>query len=301
MKIALNTDYYSGTGSPEMPLRYLAEAGFTHVHWCHQWCTDFLYGKAEIDAIGRLLRGLGLTLLDIHGSAGVEKCWFSTVEYQRRAGVELVANRVGMFTALGGTGAVMMHVPCFQCGQDEAARQRALLQFDALRRSLDELMPELERAQVPLALENMWGDDWKLLNALLDAYPPELIGITYDSGHGNSDCLRQLELLDAARERLTALHLHDNDGSSDLHQPPFYGTVDWERLAEILAASPYPRELSFELAMRNTPYFDKGRQEQTPEAIRAFLGNAMLCCERFAELAEKKRYRNRDVTAAANT
>ena len=98
MKIALNTDYYSGTGSPEMPLRYLAEAGFTHVHWCHQWCTDFLYGKAEIDAIGRLLRGLGLTLLDIHGSAGVEKCWFSTVEYQRRAGVELVANRVGMFT-----------------------------------------------------------------------------------------------------------------------------------------------------------------------------------------------------------
>lgn len=53
--------------------------------------------------------------------------------------------------------------------------------------------------------------------------------------------------------------------------------------------------------MRNTPYFDKGRQEQTPEAIRAFLGNAMLCCERFAELAEKKRCRNRDVTAAANT
>lgn len=117
MKIALNTDYYSGTGSPEMPLRYLAEAGFTHVHWCHQWCTDFLYGKAEIDAIGRLLRGLGLTLLDIHGSAGVEKCWFSTVEYQRRAGVELVANRVGMFTALGGTGAVMMHVPCFHAAR----------------------------------------------------------------------------------------------------------------------------------------------------------------------------------------
>ena len=58
---------------------------------------------------------------------------------------------------------------------------------------------------------------------------------------------------------------------------------------------------SFDLAMRNTPYFDKGRQEQTPEAIRAFLGNAMLCCERFAELAEKKRCRNRDVTAAANT
>ena len=246
MKIALNTDYYSGTGSPEMPLRYLAEAGFTHVHWCHQWCTDFLYGKAEIDAIGRLLRGLGLTLLDIHGSAGVEKCWFSTVEYQRRAGVELVANRVGMFTALGGTGAVMMHVPCFQCGQDEAARQRALLQFDALRRSLDELMPELERAQVPLALENMWGDDWKLLNALLDAYPPELIGITYDSGHGNSDCLRQLELLDAARERLTALHLHDNDGAADLHQITGDGSLGFPGLMDEIEAAAPKATLTFE-------------------------------------------------------
>ena len=107
MKIALNTDYYAGTGSPEMPLRHLAEAGFTHVHWCHQWCTDFLYGKAELDAIRGWMRELGLTLLDIHGSAGAEKCWFSPVEYQRRAGVELVRNRLEMFTELGGTGALM--------------------------------------------------------------------------------------------------------------------------------------------------------------------------------------------------
>ena len=293
MKIALNTDYYAGTGSPEMPLRFLAEAGFTHVHWCHQWCTDFLYGKAELDAIRGWMRELGLTLLDIHGSAGAEKCWFSPVEYQRRAGVELVRNRLEMFTELGGTGALMMHMPFLRTGQDEAERKLMRLRFDALRRSLDELLPEMERRNIPIAVENMWADNWEMLNALLDAYPPELVGITYDSGHGNSDSLKQLELLNARRDRLMALHLHDNDGQGDLHQPPFYGTVDWERLAEILAESSYRREPSFELAMRNTPFFDAAAGEQTPQAIRVFLENAMNCCVRFSERmrleAEKKK------------
>jgi len=293
MKIALNTDYYAGTGSPEMPLRYLAEAGFTHVHWCHQWCTDFLYGKAELDAIRGWMRELGLALLDIHGSAGVEKCWFSPVEYQRRAGVELVRNRLEMFTELGGTGALMMHMPFLRAGQDEAERRLMRLRFEALRRSLDELLPEMQRRRIPIAVENMWADNWEMLNALLDACPPELVGITYDSGHGNSGSLKQLELLNARRDRLMALHLHDNDGQGDLHQPPFYGTVDWERLAEILVDSSYRRELSFELAMRNTPFFDSTAGEQTPQAIRAFLENAMNCCVRFAERmrleAEKKK------------
>ena len=285
MKIALNTDYYAGTGSPELPLRYLAEAGFTHVHWCHQWCTDFLYGKAELDAIGGWMRELGLTLLDIHGSAGNEKCWFSPVEYQRRAGVELVRNRLEMFTELGGTGALMMHVPFLRSGQDETEQKLMRLRFDALRRSLDELLPEMKHRNIPIAVENMWADNWEMLNALLDAYPPELVGITYDSGHGNSDALKQLELLNARRDRLMALHLHDNDGQGDLHQPPFYGTVDWDRLAEILADSSYRREPSFEIAMRNTPFFDSEAKEQKPESIRAFLENAMNCCSRFAAKA----------------
>lgn len=292
MKIALNTDYYAGTGSPEMPLRYLAGAGFTHVHWCHQWCTDFLYGKAELDAIRGWMRELGLTLLDIHGSAGVEKCWFSTVEYQRRAGVELVRNRLEMFSELGGTGTLMMHMPFLRVGQDEAERDLMRLRFDALRRSLDELLPEMERRNIPIAVENTWADTWEMLNALLDAYPPELVGITYDSGHGNSDSLKQLELLNARRDRLMALHLHDNDGRGDLHQPPFYGTVDWERLAEILAASSYRREASFEIAMRNTPFFDSGAEEQKPESIRAFLENAMNCCVRFAGQMRMKADKN---------
>ena len=86
MKIAAATDYIGSTGCPERPLRLLAEAGFTHLHWCHQWCTDFLYSQHEINAYKKMLKNFGLTLLDIHGSQGQEKCWYSELEYQRKAG-----------------------------------------------------------------------------------------------------------------------------------------------------------------------------------------------------------------------
>ena len=43
-----------------------------------------------MEQIAAWLREYGLSLLDLHGSAGVEKNWAGAEEYRRRAGVELV-------------------------------------------------------------------------------------------------------------------------------------------------------------------------------------------------------------------
>ena len=60
--------------------------------------------------------------------------------------------------------------------------------------------------------------------------------------------------LEPYKNRVQALHLNDNDSSGDQHQPPFYGTVDWQRMVKILAESSYRgRPLSFELGMRKKP------------------------------------------------
>ena len=71
------TSYMKNSGSPEPYLRKIAEAGFSHVHWGHQWDTDFLYSKSEIDQIRTWLKECGLQMLNLHGSAGVEKKWDS--------------------------------------------------------------------------------------------------------------------------------------------------------------------------------------------------------------------------------
>jgi hypothetical protein len=67
------TSYMKSTGSPEPYLRRIAETGFSHIHWGHQWDTDFIFSKGEIEEIRRWLKDFGLQMLNLHGSAGVEK------------------------------------------------------------------------------------------------------------------------------------------------------------------------------------------------------------------------------------
>ena len=291
MDIAINTDFLGGTRSPEARLKAIAEAGFTHLHWCHQWNTDFFYSTSELKQYAKWFQDFGLQLLDIHGSDGQEKRWYSTVEYEREAGVELVINRIIMMHELGATGSLMMHVPAIriQEGFDPAV---ILPRYDALKRSLDELMPVLEKYSVRIAAENMPNDNFELLNRLMSEYPENYIGITYDSGHGNIGEGKGLDHMEPLKNRLQALHLHDNDGSGDQHQPPFFGTVDWDRMVKLIAESSYKggRPLSFELGMRNTPFYEKELElNQKPENIRAFLADAHDRCARVVRMFEQIR------------
>ena len=56
MELAINTCFLAASGSPEAHLRAIAEAGFTHVHWCHHWRTDFLYSSTNTRHSRPLLR-----------------------------------------------------------------------------------------------------------------------------------------------------------------------------------------------------------------------------------------------------
>lgn len=290
MDIAINTDFLGGTRSPEARLKAIAEAGFTHLHWCHQWNTDFFYSTSELKQYARWFQDFGLQLLDIHGSAGQEKGWYSTVEYEREAGVELVINRIIMLHELGGTGSLMMHIPAF-ADREGFERGAVMPRFDALKRSLDELIPVLEKYSVRIAVENGFSDTFETIGMLMRDYPEKYLGITYDSGHGNIAEGKGMDRLEPYKNRLQALHLNDNDSSGDQHQPPFFGTVDWERVVRLIAESSYKgRPLSFELAMRNTPFYEKELElNQKPENIRAFLADAHDRCERVVRMFEQIR------------
>ena len=279
MKLAINTDYCGGVGNPVPRLKAIAEAGFTHLHWCHHWNTDFFYTAPELRAIKQAFQDFGLTLLDIHGSDGQEKCWYSTDETVRQAGLLLVRNRMEMFAELGGIGSLMMHIPAWRSNwtAEQVAQNQVEARTEALYRSLEELFPYCEKYNCPIAVENHASDTFEAINRLMKKYDTKWLGITYDSGHGNIREGRGLELLEPVKDRLMALHLNDNDHSGDLHQPAFYGNVDWQKVAELIDASGYQREmLSFELSMRYTPFMNQDLHivDQTLEAQQAFLKDA---------------------------
>jgi sugar phosphate isomerase/epimerase len=241
MQLSITTDYARDTGNPEPYLRQIAETGFTHIHWCHHWNTDFLYSSFEVEQIGRWLHDLGLQLLDLHATDGREKVWSSLREYERQAGVELVKNRIEMTAQLGGD-AIVMHVPNLL---DATTRDQT---WSQLLKSLDELQPYARDRNIRIAMENGTDDSVVHMRKLFEQYGPEYLGLCYDCGHGNLTG-KGLDQLESLKDRLAVVHLHDNNGNADQHKIPFTGTVDWQRLAEIMARSAYKKCVSMESNM----------------------------------------------------
>lgn len=266
--LSITTDYVEDTGCPEPYVRQIAEAGFTHIHWCHHWNTDFLYSRPEVEQIAAWMRDFGLAMTDLHASAGREKSWSSPREHERLAGVELVKNRIEMAARLG-SDVIIMHLP----SHEDAER------WPQVQRTLDELQPYAAVHNVRIAVENGNSDEsFDAIEQVLAAYGPEYLGLCYDSGHANmlEGGLRRVEKL---KDRLISIHLHDNDGTGDQHNLIFSGTADWPRVAVTLASSSYEKCVSMEVTMRNSGIDDE----------EAFVQRAFETGTEFARMVEEQR------------
>ena len=264
--LAVTSDYFQSEGDPLPYLKRIAEAGFTHIHWCHHWNTDFLYPNHEIEAIGRWFKEYRLRLLNLHASHGREKYWVSQFEYQRLAGVELLQNRIQMTARLGGD-VIIIHIPTTQ---PHDTRSSWLKQ---IRKSLDQLEPFATRHAVRIALENMPGGDFEMLDTLLAEYNSEFLGVCFDTGHANLDGYG-FEHLKRLKSRLIAVHLHDNDGVNDQHKIPFTGTVDWDDFTDVIASSSYNGCVNLEVGIHETGYKDEA----------AFLKHTRLAGEKLTSM-----------------
>lgn len=240
---SITSDYFQSTGDPEPYLRRIAEAGFTHVHWCHHWFSDFIYSPHEINQISCWMKEFGLSVLNLHASAGQEKVWGDLREYVRLSGVDLVMNRIQMAADLH-SDVVILHIPIPPEGQNTPDSEFAGQCF----RSMDTLTQFAQSINVRIALENMSGDDYLLLDAMLSRYSPEVLGFCFDCGHANMGMIGLTEL-EPRKERLIAVHLHDNDGKNDQHKIPFTGTIDWDHLMKIIAGSPYRAGINLEVVI----------------------------------------------------
>lgn len=289
MDLAVSTNIVTSSGDPENILRLISDAGFTHLLWSHHWNSDFAYGRYELAAIKKMLKKYSLRLQDVHGCANAEKSFFSPLEYQRKAGIELMKNRISMMKYLDASGVLVMHQPRIKTDStpQEIAYKRS--QFTSLLRSMDELIPILQKSNIRIALENMPGDTWEFQRYLLDNYPAELFGFCFDSGHANIHLRNQLDDCWEYRSRIAALHLHDNNSLTDQHTSPFTGSLNWKRTAEIIRYSGYDGVLTFELHIKDSTFADPDypAKEQPEACVKAFLADAYERCVKFAGMCQK--------------
>ena len=110
------------------------------------------------------------------------------------------------------------------------------------------LVEVAEKYQVGIALENMSSRLCKAehLNQMVDALDSPFVGICWDTGHAHIAGQPQAESIRLMGHRLHALHIQDNDGVTDEHMPPHFGTIEWEPLMNALREIRYPGDFTFE-------------------------------------------------------
>ena len=75
-------------------------------------------------------------------------------------------------------------------------------------------------------------DNKKAIRKILNAVPE--IGFHADTGHLNLYGRDPIDYLCEFKDRLSHIHMHDNDGHTDLHLPMGTGNINWEKLIPTL-------------------------------------------------------------------
>ncbi|GMO42120.1 MAG: sugar phosphate isomerase/epimerase [Treponemataceae bacterium] len=298
--IGYATDFAGETASVEKLeecLKTIAEAGFTHIHWCHEWDGDYLYSRGEMEQIRGWMDKYGLKAKGVHATEGSRRSnkegkykyrwtdqnrrdYTSENEYNRQAGAELIGNRVELANVLG-TNEIVLHMqlPYKSFEEDGAFRDRYYAQ---VFKSFDGLKDLCARNNVRICLENLLGTPNEhqryQFDLLFDRYGSDFLGFCFDSGHANITGKDPLEFIRRYKDRAYSVHLSDNKGIAgescwdddtamtkcDMHLNPLAGTFDWPGFCGILADSVYELPLVLEVSAR-----ERDRKEFMRESLDA--------------------------------
>ena len=87
------------------------------------------------------------------------------------------------------------------------------------------------------------------LEYVLENIKDDNVGICFDAGHYHVHFDDEFNF-EFFKDRIFAVHLHDNDKSDDLHLLPFDGTIDWKYVINKLKECDYNGPITMELCYR---------------------------------------------------
>lgn len=107
------------------------------------------------------------------------------------------------------------------------------------------------------------------IDRINEKYQAEVLGFCFDTGHANLVGIDMENFITGMGKRLKVLHIHDNDGISDLHQIPFTfaktrenkSSTNWEGVVRGLKRIGFQGTLSFETAPVLTAFPEVMKQD----------------------------------------
>lgn len=115
-----------------------------------------------------------------------------------------------------------------------------------------------------LALENSRKPDY--FDYVFDNVTSDNLKVCYDSGHDHAFTKDSFNF-DKYKNKIVAVHLHDNNGQEDEHLYPFDGNIDWEQVLTKLKHAGYKGPITLEVVMQDKRYHDLSASEFVSTAI----------------------------------
>ena len=117
------------------------------------------------------------------------------------------------------------------------------------------------------------------LDYVMEHIKNENVGICFDAGHSHAHFKDDFNF-PSFKDRIFAVHLHDNDGEDDLHLLPFDGTINWEKVVENLVNSNYQGYITLEIHYH---------RQYTDMSLDEFYEKGYEIGEKLKEMFEKQR------------
>lgn len=210
----------------------IKNAGFKNVFV--QWYDeDWAYSQKEQV---NLCKKLGLNIIFAHlGYQNINSIWEEgtqgekLVERYKRNIKECYDNKIPM---------VIMHL---------TSKKQAPMYGELGLNRIKEIVEYAKKLNIKIAFENTRLQGY--LEYVLGNIKDENVGICFDAGHYHVHFDDKFNF-EFFKDRIFAVHLHDNDKSKDLHLLPFDGTINWKDVIKKLKESNYNGPVTLELCYR---------------------------------------------------
>jgi sugar phosphate isomerase/epimerase len=142
--------------------------------------------------------------------------------------------------------------------------------------NIERLVDAAEKYGTNIALENIRRPDY--IDYVLENIQSDKLKLCYDSGHEN--CFTKTDMLEKYAQRLVALHLHDNDSTSDQHMIPGDGSIEWNAVIAKIKNTGFNGSMTLECA-------NHGHEKYKGMSAEEFLTKSYARAQKIASELEK--------------
>ncbi len=255
MQIALSTHLFLEQPLDEDLLRLIKSNGFSCLEiWGMRPHFDY-YRAGYVAALARRIKRLGMQVAAVHAP------FYAHLE-QARAGQWLSIsgpNPAAREAAQAEILALLKALPILNCSLlvvhpgGLADRAERSLQ-ENVKKSIQILLEDCAPQGIRIALENINSElgSPQGVSRLVEEIAAPNLGMCLDLGHAN--LVEDLPaLVKKAAAKLIHIHASDNNGQEDSHQIPFEGSIDWQKVQDVLQGVDYQGCLAWELRSTGSP------------------------------------------------